>query len=39
MVRRRLVRRLLGVALAELPRLVAQWMERAVLRLARAVRS
>ena len=39
MVRHRLVLRLLGVALAELLRLVAQWRERAVLRLARAVRS
>jgi len=39
LVRHQLVRRLLGVDLAELPRLVAQWMERAVLRLARAVRS
>ena len=39
MVRRRLVRRLLGEDLAERPRVVAQWMERAVLRLARAVRS
>ena len=39
MVRHRLVLRLLGGALAELLRLVAQWMERAVLRLARAVRS
>ena len=39
MVRRRLVRRLLGEDLAECPRWVAQWMDRAVLRLARAVRS
>jgi hypothetical protein len=38
LVRRRLVRRLLVEDLAERPRLVAQWMDRAVLRLARAVR-